>query len=350
VKLSNRRLNKTKIVKAITDIVDPGDVTLKKKRRYYTKFDYERADQCIQQDYLGPVPRFNEDGFKLSFCVSRSRAARIMNDIGNSGNSFFKKLNNAAGCSGTSLQAKVLIAMKTFAFGVPAHAFIDYFQMSKQLAIKCVEEYSNVVSDLYKDEYLRSPTSSDLQKINNLHSKVHGVEGMLGSLDCMHSRWKNCPKAWQGAFSSGKNSTGPTVVLEALCDYHLWFWHASFGYAGSLNDLNILNLSPFLNTLLDGSFTKLEEQSQVVPFIIADEEFSSMFVLVDGIYPTYSRFVQGLSQPHEPDQINYTAWQEGARKDIEQAFGVLQGCCKIMICPFQAHFLKNIGKMFDVHL
>jgi hypothetical protein len=161
----------------------------------------------------------------------------------------------------------------------------------------------------------------------------------------MHSRWENCPKAWQGAFSSGKNSTGPTVVLEALCDYHLWFWHASFGYAGSLNDLNILNLSPFLNTLLDGSFSKLEEQSQVVPFTIADEEFSSMFVLVDGIYPTYSRFVQGLSQPHEPNQVNYTAWQEGARKDIERAFGVLQGRFQIMVRPFHAHCLKKIGKM-----
>jgi hypothetical protein len=66
---------------------------------------------------------------------------------------------------------------------------------------------------------------------------------MMGSLDCMHTRWKNYPKAWQTLFKSGKESRGPTVVLEAMSDYHLWFWHASsLGYAGSLNDLNVLNL------------------------------------------------------------------------------------------------------------
>jgi hypothetical protein len=119
---------------------------------------------------------------------------------------------------------------------------------------------------LYNEEYLHSPSQSDLQQIVKLHKYIHGVDGMFGSLDCMHTHWKNCPTAWQGSFKSGKNSTGPTVVLEAIADYHLWFWHASFGYAGSLNDLNILNLSPFLDKLVDGSFQKDEQESGVVPF------------------------------------------------------------------------------------
>ncbi len=67
-------------------------------------------------------------------------------------------------------------------------------------------------------------------------------------LDCMHTGWKNCPKGWQASIKSGKESGGPTVVLEALSDYHLWFWYASFGYADSLSDLNILNLSPLLES------------------------------------------------------------------------------------------------------
>lgn len=107
---------------------------------------------------------------------------------------------------------------------------------------------------------------------------------MLGSLDCMHCEWKNCPKAWQQSFKSGKNKTGPIVVLGAIADNHLWFWHASFGYyAGTLNDLNILNLSPFLESLVDGSFIDMEKASGVVPFEISDEEFDLLFVLVDGL-------------------------------------------------------------------
>ena len=118
---------------------------------------------------------------------------------------------------------------------------------------------------------------------------------MFGSLDCMHNCWKNCPKAWQASFKSGKESRGPTVVLEALADYHMWFWHASSGYAGSLNDLNILNLSPLLESLVDGSFIDVEESASVVPFEVAGERFSRLFVLVDGIHPRYSRFVKGGS-------------------------------------------------------
>ena len=98
---------------------------------------------------------------------------------------------------------------------------------------------------------------------------------MLGSLDCMHTRRKNCPKAWQQSFKSGKESGGPTAVLEALSEYHLWFWRASFGYyAGSLNDLNILNLSPLLESLVDGTFRSLEETANRIPFEVGGEAFN----------------------------------------------------------------------------
>ena len=49
-------------------------------------------------------------------------------------------------------------------------------------------------------------------------------------------------------------------------------------------------MSPFLGSLLDGSFAKLEEC--VMPYMIGDESFKEMFVLVDGIYPSYTRFVK----------------------------------------------------------
>jgi len=42
---------------------------------------------------------------------------------------------------------------------------------------------------------------------------------MLGTLDCKHIFWKNCPIAWQGQFS-GKASM-PSIVLEAFGEYNL---------------------------------------------------------------------------------------------------------------------------------
>jgi Plant transposon protein len=136
------------------------------------------------------------------------------------------------------------------------------------------------------------------------------------------------------------------MVLEALADYHLWFWHASFGNAGSLNDLNILNLSPLLESLVDGTFVEVERLANVVPFQVAGDSFlQSLFVLVDDIYPQYSRFVKGIPLPVTGSEKAFTAWQEAARKDIKQAFGVLQARFQVMMRPFQGHSLNKIGSI-----
>jgi hypothetical protein len=47
---------------------------------------------------------------------------------------------------------------------------------------------------------LRLPTATDLKNIVKLHKAAHIVEGMIGFLDCTHTFWKNCPKAWQGSY------------------------------------------------------------------------------------------------------------------------------------------------------
>ena len=139
------------------------------------------------------------------------------------------------------------------------------------------------MKEVYADEYLRTPTPEDLKAIMELHKKIHGVDGMFGSLDCCHTMWKNCPKAWQGSFKGKEDQ--PSIVLEAACDYHLWFWHAAYGYAGAMNDINIFGLSPLLQSMLDGSFQAVEKEAGVVPFRISNSNFEKTYLLVDGIYP-----------------------------------------------------------------
>jgi hypothetical protein len=51
---------------------------------------------------------------------------------------------------------------------------------------------------------------------------------MLGSLDCMHWRWKNCPSAFQGQFSGHRHHHTPTIILEAVALQDLWIWYAFF--------------------------------------------------------------------------------------------------------------------------
>ena len=355
--LRRRRLRtqqRFRIMRVVEEILLPPDHR-HLPRQQKAVFRHHEALICIKRDYFGipgdlGTPIFKDQTFQMMFRLSRSRVQRLFEDIMTTNHPFYANSMDAYGKKGASLESKVLLPLKTFAYGVPPHTFTDYFQMSKGLAATCCDEFAATMKLLYDEEYLRIPSTADLNMIITLHKERHGVNGMFGSLDCMHNGWKNCPKAWQASFKTGKESGGPTVVLEALCDYNLWFWHASFGYAGSLNDLNILNLSPFLESLVDGTFSELERSCGKAPYEISGSIFHRFFALVDGIYPPYSRFVKGIQMPLTDEEKRYTAWQEAARKDIERAFGVLQSRFQVMARPFLGHCLKKVSTVVSACL
>jgi hypothetical protein len=308
-------------------------------RRPRKSFEHDAALRCILRDYLGPIPIFNGRDFDVMFRISKSRFQKIMEDVGNSNILFYRNRTAGSGIVGASFQAKLLLPLKSLAYGVPSHTFRDYFQMSQTLARECCRMFDHAIKSIYAKEFLRLPTSQDLKNIVELHKEVHNIDGMFGSLDCIHTVWKNCPVAWQGSYMGAKHV--PTIVLEALCDYNMFFWHVSYGYAGTLNDKTILDLSPFLESLVNGSFIELEKN--VVPFLIGEEIFDKAFILCDGIYPPYSRFVKGIKEPIHDDEKKFTEWQESSRKDIERAFGVLQCKFQYLARPFRELDLKQIG-------
>ena len=208
--------------------------------------------------------------------------------------------------------------------------------MGESAAILCLQKFTEVLlaDDDVKKEYLQAPTIDDCRKLSELHLEKHGIPGMVGSIDCMHVGWKNCPVAWQGQFKNGKQ-TMPTLVLEAAADYNLRIWHASFGHPGTMNDRTIWDQSSLLLSFLDGSFPNF-------PFSIAGEQFNQLWFLVDGIYPEASRFVLSIKQPNDPLAATYAKWQEGARKDVERAFGVLQRKFQVLRKPLENWFLEDI--------
>ena len=312
------------------------------------KFRPHEAKHCIDRDYLGipgdpTTPISNGKDFYDVFRITRSRFQRIMEDLCNSGDPFYLNTKDCFGNEVASVEARILLPLKCLAFGVPAKAFSDYFQVSITFGRECVRHFWFKMREVYQGEYLRRPTEADVKAITRLHASVHnGAHGMLGSLDCMHTYWNKCPVAWQGSYRKGTGNL-PSIVLEAACDHHLWFWHASYGYAGTLNDINILNLSPLMEGFLDGSFEELEDY--VTPYKIGDEEFNILYFLVDGIYPTYSRFVKSIREPVGNEEKNFSAFQESARKDIERAFGVLQSKFQYIHRPINLMELQGIATM-----
>uniref|UniRef100_A0A452ZTR1 Uncharacterized protein n=1 Tax=Aegilops tauschii subsp. strangulata TaxID=200361 RepID=A0A452ZTR1_AEGTS len=47
-------------------------------------------------------------------------------------------------------------------------------------------------------------------------NKAHEFLGMLGSIDCMHWRWKNCRTTWHGQFKGQKKDAN--IILEVAVD------------------------------------------------------------------------------------------------------------------------------------
>nr|GEV05972.1 hypothetical protein [Tanacetum cinerariifolium] len=90
----------------------------------------------------------------------------------------------------------------------------------------------------------------------------------------------------------------PNIMLEAVASQDLWIWHAFFGVACANNDINVLDNSPLFDDLLNDRVSVL-----------------------------------------------LCARQEGARKDVERAFGVLQGRWGIIQQPARSYHVNTLRRV-----
>ncbi|XP_047961644.1 protein ALP1-like [Salvia hispanica] len=140
---------------------------------------------------------------------------------------------------------------------------------------------------------------------------------MLGSINCMHWQWKNCPTAWRGQFTSGYKGSHPTMILEAVADHRLRISHVYFGVAGSNNDITVLNSSTLFADQCRG-------RGPAIEFTANGRKHHMGYYLADGIFPRWPVFLKTISCPIGERRVLFATKQESARKDVERAFGVLQ--------------------------
>ena len=133
---------------ASDDTVDHRSKPRKKRKKY----DPRGALACIVRDYIGPDALHGAD-FPLQFRISKSRFECLMQDVMQKQISFYVQSKNTEHL----LEARLLLPLKCLAYGVPPHAFVDYFSMSKQLARTCCKEFDKTIIKMYTKEYLRLP-------------------------------------------------------------------------------------------------------------------------------------------------------------------------------------------------
>ncbi|GKB06813.1 ALP1-like protein isoform X1 [Tanacetum coccineum] len=188
----------------------------------------------------------------------------------------------------------------------------EYLQMREHCARDCLDFFTMCIIDLFTAKVLRKPDANDIRTLYAAHNSVHGLPGMLGSIGCMHWEWINCPKSWHGQFGRGAN-----------------------------NDLTVLNHSLLFEDLLD-------DIASVVPYEVNGVMFEKGYYLADGIYPQWAAFVKSFKVARDNRNVVFKRRQESARKDVERAFGVLQGRWHIIAKSARAWTVNKLRRIMLV--
>ncbi|KAD7479562.1 hypothetical protein E3N88_02698 [Mikania micrantha] len=128
--------------------------------------------------------------------MNRNLFSRVCDDL-EQNYDFFQQRCDGRGKIGFSGLQKCTFAIRQLAYSTSNDSFDEYLQMSDRMERECIYKFCKGVIRLYAKKYLRKPNSHDVQQIYTFHEEVHGFPGMLGSLDCTHWEWNNCPTAWR---------------------------------------------------------------------------------------------------------------------------------------------------------
>ncbi|CAN1302794.1 Protein ALP1-like [Linum perenne] len=221
------------------------------------------------------------------------------------------------------------------AYGCSADSVDEYCRMGETTSLECLRKFCNAIINIYGSCYLREPTVDDLRRLLD-HSARRGFPGMIGSIDCMHWEWKNCPTRWAGQYTGHHKK--PTIVLEAVASYDTLIWHAFFGTPGSNNDINTLGVSPLFDRTVQGYLPR-------VTFEVNGNTYNQCYYLADGIYPPWATFVKTISNPTSQKKKLFTKYQEAYRKDVERAFDILQERWAIVRGPSRLWDVQSLGEI-----
>jgi hypothetical protein len=303
---------------------DPGKAPNKER-------DFARANNQFYKDYFSEEPLQTEAVFRRRYRMYRSVFLYI-HDAVLAYNPWFETRQDATGKWGASSYLKVASAVRKLAYGSSHELWGEMFHLSESTSHNAHQYFCEAVVHLFKDSVIRLPNLEECDQIS-MDNAARGFPGCLGSIDCQHWYWAMCPTAHQGHYL-GKPGK-PTVVLEGACNRDLRFFHADFGFPGSINDLSIVSRSSFIARHIDGSFPPAG-----FSYMLNGVERENPYYLGDGIYPDWSLFLRAFKRPTSTKEKLFTKLQESMRKDIERAFGVMHK---------RWHVLATPSRMWSVH-
>lgn len=309
--------------------------TGRSKRKWVSRDRIEAAER-LHLDYFADPPIYDHQFFEDRYRMPKHLFLKITNDIESRFEYFQEGYDARLKKSFTAIQ-KCTSAIRQLATGNPPDEFDEYLEMAQRTSRECLQNFCDAIVELYGRDFLRRPTSHDILRLYEVHEQRHHIPGMIGSLDCTHFVWRQCPTELRGQYKRGDHQY-PTIMMEAVASHDLWIWHAFFGPPGSNNDINVLMQSPLFLTERNGTAPKC-------PFVVNGRAYKRGYYLTDGIYPSWSTFVKAYKYPTDPREKKFKKLQESARKDVERAFGVLKGKWGILSRPLRQMTVARIRNL-----
>ena len=170
-----------------------------------------RVNREIFEDILEKVaaadPYFRKACLTMFYCTTAQCAVClfVVTCYGN------KQKKDCTYLDGLSPYQKLTAAFRVLAYGIAFDSQDEYVRMGASTTRESTFRFCENMIRIYGSSYLRMPNQIETEAILR-ENEARGFPGMLGSIDCMHWYWKNCPKAWAGQYL-GKDGS-PSVVLE----------------------------------------------------------------------------------------------------------------------------------------
>ncbi|KAG7588823.1 Reverse transcriptase zinc-binding domain [Arabidopsis suecica] len=193
-------------------------------------------------------------------------------------------------------------ASSTHVLGGAEPRLPDHCRQRWQKIQKMVARFCGFYAEAFSE---KASGMNDLDIINNAHQLYYKLYKKKFSLEYAWNALRYEPK-WLNL--EPMNPTPKTTSSNK---------RKADGAPGTSNDLNVLAQSPVFNDIIYGRAPQMN-------YYVNGREYNLSYYLTDGIYPEWATFVKSIQRPQHPKHRLFAEHQEGARKDVERAFGVLQ--------------------------
>ena len=315
--------------------------------------EHKRKHAAIRDDYFGiPAvydgagillePKVKRKVTKVAFFRRYRMSPHCFNNIHDDiqdpevGCSAFMGRTDACGREGPSSLQKMTSVMRQLGYGMCCDIETDYTGVRQGTGRTALYDFCQFMIRKYGPEYLGKWDTDEMVAEEEANA-ARGFPGMIGSIDCCHWEWKNCPIRHQGMFQDRNRKR--SIVVEAIAGHDMYIFQAFVGLPGSLNDINI-------HARTDATRKYSHSTAIDMKFKLANQDFKGAYLLADGIYPRNPYLMKTIPEPATQEDKLFAKVQEALRKDVERAFGRLHAKWHILKIAGRSHSLRHLKNIW----